>query len=97
MRPDGILVPNERLTTPPTPPRSYAHISDTAYMPALADKIRGVDLLFHETTYTEEHRPLAKERGHSTAREPPRRARPTGRIPPYRSLLLEISRREGAL
>ena len=69
MRPDGILVPNERLTTPPTPPRSYAHISDTAYMPALADKIRGVDLLFHETTYTEEHRPLAQEGGHSTARE----------------------------
>lgn len=65
--PDGTSVPNSRLTRDPEPPRSYAHISDTAYMPELADKIAGVDLLFHETTYLEEHSKEASLRGHSTA------------------------------
>lgn len=68
-KPDGIIVPNSALTYPPTPPKRYAHISDTAYMPELAEKIKGVDLLLHETTYTEEHLKDAKERGHSTARQ----------------------------
>lgn len=66
-KPDGTVVPNSLLTKDPTPPRSYAHISDTAYMPSLAEKIRGVDLLFHETTYLAEDLDKAKERGHSTA------------------------------
>lgn len=64
---DGTIVKNEILTSAPEPPRSYAHISDTAYMPGLAAKIKGVDLLFHETTYLEDNLQQAKERGHSTA------------------------------
>ncbi len=67
VRPDGRVVLNSELTTSPTPPKRYAHISDTAYMPELADKIRGVDLLFHETTYLEDNLKDAKKRGHSTA------------------------------
>lgn len=67
VKPDGTVVPNALLTTPPTPPKRYAHISDTAYMPGLAKKIEGFDLLFHETTYLEEHLREAKMRGHSTA------------------------------
>lgn len=69
VKPDGTLVPNDILTTPPSEPWSYAHISDTAYIPDLADKIRGVDLLFHETTYCDQDAHLAAKRGHSTARE----------------------------
>ncbi|MDE7413436.1 MAG: ribonuclease Z [Muribaculaceae bacterium] len=69
MKPDGTIVPNERLTTPPSPSLSYAHISDTAYFPELAEKIGPVDLLFHETTYTEAHKNEAAPRGHSTAKE----------------------------
>ena len=64
---DGTIVPNVMLTKDPALPRSYAHISDTAYMPSLADKIKGVDLLFHETTYLAQDLDKAKERGHSTA------------------------------
>lgn len=64
---DGTVVPNDRLTKDPEPPRSYAHISDTAYLPGLAEKIRGVDLLLHETTYLNDNLDKAKERGHSTA------------------------------
>ncbi len=66
-KPDGTVVVNALLTKDPAPPRSYAHISDTAYMPGLAEKIKGVDLLFHETTYLAEDADKARERGHSTA------------------------------
>lgn len=66
-KPDGTVIPNRILTKDPAPPRSYAHISDTAYMPGLAEKIKGVDLLFHETTYLSSDADKAKERGHSTA------------------------------
>ena len=66
-KPDGTVIPNRILTRDPARPRSYAHISDTAYMPGLAEKIKGVDLLFHETTYLSSDADKAKERGHSTA------------------------------
>ncbi|MDE6695493.1 MAG: ribonuclease Z [Muribaculaceae bacterium] len=66
-KPDGTVIPNTLLTKDPLNPRSYAHISDTAYMPDLAEKIQGVDLLFHETTYLTQDLDKAKERGHSTA------------------------------
>lgn len=65
----GNRINNDMLTLPPTPPRSYAHISDTRYLPYLAEKIRGVDLLFHETTYLRGESAQARERGHSTAYE----------------------------
>lgn len=75
---DGRVVHNHILTTDPTPPRSYAHISDTAYIPGLAAKIGPVDLLLHETTYLEEHAKDAERRGHSTARQAAMVARDAG-------------------
>lgn len=74
----GIVIPNHVLTREAEPSLKYAHISDTAYMPALAEKIGKVDLLFHETTYLEEHRSLAAERGHSTASDAAAVARDSG-------------------
>lgn len=78
IKPDGTVVPNAMLTSPPTPTLSYAHISDTAYIPDLAKKIGPVNLLFHETTYLEEHRTMAAPRGHSTARQAAMVARDAG-------------------
>ena len=78
VKPDGTVIPNAVLTTPPTPALSYAHISDTMYMPELAKRIGPVDLLFHETTYLEEHRAMAAPRGHSTARQAATVARDAG-------------------
>lgn len=69
IKPDGTVVPNSILTDPAEPGMTYAHISDTLYMPELADKIGPVDLLFHETTYLDEHAQLARERFHSTAKQ----------------------------
>ena len=67
--PEGKVIPNYLLTKDADPSYSYAHISDTAYIPELAQKIGPVDLLFHETTYLEDLAADAKMRGHSTARQ----------------------------
>lgn len=69
VKPDGTVIPAAMLTKPATPSVSYAHISDTAYMPSLAEKTGPVDLLFHETTYLDEDEASAAKRGHSTARQ----------------------------
>ncbi|MCM1369353.1 MAG: ribonuclease Z [Candidatus Amulumruptor caecigallinarius] len=75
---DGTIIRNEILTTPPTPSLKYSHISDTIYMPELAEKIGPSDLLFHETTYLDCNRAEAKERYHSTAEQAAMVARDSG-------------------
>jgi ribonuclease Z len=64
---DGTLVPNERLTTPSDPVRSYAYCTDTTYRPQLVDLIKDITCLYHEATFTHEHALLAKKTFHSTA------------------------------
>ena len=78
IKPDGTVIPNAYLTTDPTPSYSYAHISDTGYIPTLAEKIGPVDLLFHETTYLEDRISDAIQRGHSTAKQAAMVARDAG-------------------
>lgn len=75
---DGTIIPNEILTKPASPSVSYAHISDTSYMPEIAEKIGAVDLLFHESTYLKEHASEALSRGHSTAYQAAMTARDAG-------------------
>ena len=72
---DGRVIPNAELTGPAPPARSYAYCSDTAYRPELAGWIRGVDTLYHESTFLETESELAAKTGHSTAREAARTAR----------------------
>ncbi|MBN1131496.1 MAG: ribonuclease Z [Bacteroidales bacterium] len=76
--PDGTVIPNSALTLPPFHPRSYAYISDTAFLPSIVDKIRHVDLLYHEATFSEEDLDLARENWHSTARQAAEIARHAG-------------------
>lgn len=66
---DGARVPNEELTIPPPPPRSYAYCSDTAFNERLVSMIEGVNLLYHESTFCEDMREHAALTGHSTARQ----------------------------
>lgn len=67
LTPEGELIPNARLTTPADPPRRYAYCSDTICLPAVAEWVKGVDLLFHEATFADEDAPRAKETFHATA------------------------------
>lgn len=65
--PDGHRIPNHELTLDPPSPRSYAYCSDTAHAPALIPFLQGVDLLYHEATFTTAMISRAKETMHSTA------------------------------
>lgn len=63
----GQSIPNAELTTPPPAPRSYAFCSDTAPSPLVAEAVSGVDVLYHEATFTSEHMEEASMSFHSTA------------------------------
>ena len=75
---DGVVIPNSRLVTPAASPRSYAYLSDTRYMPQLAEQIKGIDLLYHEATYGEDRLMSAAKYCHSTARQAATIARDAG-------------------
>lgn len=67
--PDGSIVSNEVLTTDPPAPRAFAYCSDTAPLPDVVPLIYGIDLLYHEATFTQEHAANALATGHSTAQQ----------------------------
>lgn len=66
---DGDVIPNARLVQPADPTRSYAYCSDTRFMPGLKEKVKGVTVLYHESTYTSDQEDRAKIYYHSTARQ----------------------------
>jgi len=65
--PSRRVIPNGELTYPPYRQRSYAYISDTLFNPGIAEQVRGVDLLFHEATFSGKDENLAQETKHSTS------------------------------
>ena len=67
--PDGEIIPNTILTSPADPTRSYAYCSDTMFKPDNAEQLKGVDMLYHEATFSKEHHHVAKSTFHSTAQE----------------------------
>lgn len=67
--PEGKVIPNNRLTRPHAPARSYAVCTDTIYLPNLHEYLGGVHTLYHEATFLKEKRARAKETYHSTAEE----------------------------
>ncbi|MDD7318296.1 MAG: ribonuclease Z [Prevotella sp.] len=66
---DGTVVPNNLLVSPPQPPRAYAYCSDTRYIPTLHERLKDVDLLYHESTYGDDNLQMAEKYNHSTARQ----------------------------
>ena len=78
VREDGTVIPVATAAYKPFVPRSFAYCSDTAPVPELAGWVRGVSLLYHEATYTEEYAEQARQRHHSTAAQAARCALEAG-------------------
>ena len=57
---------------------SFAYVSDTAAFKELPSYVKGVDLLYHESTYTAEFEEQALKRFHSTSRQAARCAADAG-------------------
>ena len=62
----GTIIPNEEVTTAGPIAKSYAYCADTIYDISLAEKVMGVDMLYHETTYLKDLHQRAADRFHST-------------------------------
>ncbi len=75
---NGVLVKNEEATFDPPPPRAYAYCSDTVFDPEVIDYVRGVDLLYHESTFLDDNAERAAKTFHSTARQAATIARDAG-------------------
>lgn len=75
---DGECIPNARLVSPADPARSYAYCTDTRYMPRLHEELKGVNVLYHESTYGDDRLPQAEKYFHSTARQAAMVARDAG-------------------
>jgi ribonuclease Z len=75
---DGRTIHSVDIMGPPRPGKSVAYCLDTRPCAASIELARGVDLLIHEATYTEELAAEAREYGHSTAAQAARTARDAG-------------------
>ncbi len=66
---DGTIIKNGELTVPPPEIRSYAYCSDTLPLKKLKDILSKINLLYHESTYANNNKLLAKKTCHSTAQQ----------------------------
>jgi ribonuclease Z len=66
---NGNVIPNHQLTHPAREPGSYAFCSDTAFDTSIIEHIKGVNILYHESTFAENLAKRAEETGHSTAKQ----------------------------
>jgi len=66
---DGITIKNETVTKPGLKTKSYAFCSDTMYKEDIIPIIKNTDVLYHESTFLEQHANLALKTKHSTAKE----------------------------
>lgn len=66
---NGNIVNNDWVTFEPIPPKSYAFCSDTMYTETIVPYIKGVDALYHESTFLDSEESLAEKTMHSTAKQ----------------------------
>ena len=64
-----VLFANEELTIEPRQSFKYAYCSDTKYNESILPIIKDSDMLYHESTFLEEHLDRASTTYHSTAKE----------------------------
>ena len=63
----GNIIPNEELTVASPAPLSYAFCSDTIFDETIAGEVKGVDLLYHESTFMHEMADRARATFHTTS------------------------------
>ncbi len=78
VRDDGTVIPLAEAAYKPYAPRSYAYVSDTAVFPGEAEVLKGVTVIYHETTFLQEHEDKAAARYHSTTLQAARVAASSG-------------------
>ena len=66
---DGTRIPNETITFKPEHEKSYAFCSDTMYDENLIPHLKGIDVLYHESTFLESESHLAEKTMHTTAKQ----------------------------
>jgi len=66
---DGTVLLSKDFTDEPPVPLSYAYCSDTAYFEKVVENIKNATTLYHEATFLEMHKDLAKATQHSTAKQ----------------------------
>lgn len=66
---DGYTVKNDEVTIANAPSKSYAYCADTSFSPLLAEHLKSVTILYHESTYLKDQTTRAASRNHSTAEQ----------------------------
>ncbi|PWJ43905.1 ribonuclease Z [Sediminitomix flava] len=66
---EDVEYKSDEVTLPAKKSRSYAYCSDTAYREELIPLLKNVDLLYHESTFSEQHKDRATYTFHSTAKQ----------------------------
>ena len=75
---EPLVISNSEAVYLPYEPRSYAYCSDTAPFPELAQWVKGVSLLYHESTFPVEMTEMAARTYHSTTVQAAQTARDAG-------------------
>lgn len=64
---DGRVIQSHEVVGPPRPGKAIAYCTDTRPFAGTVELARGVDLIVHEATYTDDMANEARDYGHSTA------------------------------